>query len=327
MAYITHYTYLHLINSIDFKKEKFYVDLDYFKKHIINNDQLYFFFNQFDLKKLIKEKMMLNDKDDKKILHYRKVPSKIDRYEYIFKVEGKSKYHLDKHCLSLNKGFKNFNIPEPISNLKESDPKRHKQLVDSIRSWFLEKKYTIEKYEFGEINNEKLSISFNNDFAKKHGVDNILISSGKDENQFQWYNSKDLSYIMEIKEFNYDDFLQDIDELIRRRYLLCKGITLSRLSKYDYLVVTDKTNKQIEEFILEKINNKKLKDVHPDFFKNYDIEKLKKFWKEYSELKFEAYKLLLGYIKWTYGYNDKNFDKIILENFNLECCHFCKLVF
>ena len=56
---------------------------------------------------------------------------------------------------------------------------------------------------------------------------------------------------------------------------------------------------------------------------NYGYERLKEFWHKHRELKREAFYLLSEYFKWTYNYNEKAFDEIFLEDFNLKACNLC----
>ena len=89
----------------------------------------------------------------------------------------------------------------------------------------------------------------------------------------------------------------------------------------DFLV--NKTNIEIEKYILESIQNGYLKNVSSIFIRNYGIEKLKEFWQKHIVLKREAFSLLSEYFKWTYNFKEKSFEEIFLRDFNVESCGLC----
>src|SRR5690606_101517 len=156
--------------------------------NIFDNEYLYYFFNQLELKILLAEKMLLSG-EDRDILVYQEVPEREDNLNFVLSIEGNVKYHKDNTCEALHKGFKNFFMPEPVVRLEETDKDKHKELVDEIRNWFRVKNYTVERYEKGEINDHILTTDFNQTFPKKFEIDEILISQS-DKGQFQWYIEK-----------------------------------------------------------------------------------------------------------------------------------------
>ncbi|MCA4809611.1 hypothetical protein IF128_07635 [Empedobacter stercoris] len=321
MPYLTNYSFRQLTNKIELK-DFGKIDLDTFKEHIYNNDYLFYFFNQLDLKNLIKQKFLL-DSNDYEMFVYREVPERKDNLTYVLELKGKVKYHLDPNCKNLNKGFKNFFIPEPIVRLQSEDPNKHIELVKAIREWFTINDYTVEKYEQGILTNEILTKAFNNYFPAKFGIEKIFISSGGEANQFQWYHSLSTSSVQVEYQFDHDNFLDKVIDLIKRREYLTSSKTMQNLSKYDYLV--QKEDYEIIDLITSNINKGYLKDVSINFIDNYGLENLRNFWTNHHKLKMEAFYLLSDYIKWNYNLKEKDFDQLFLERFNLECCQTCKI--
>lgn len=320
MPYLTNYSFRQLVNQIEIKDLP-KIDLSFFKEHIYDNDFLFYFFNQLDLKNLTKQKFLL-DANDYSIFVYRQVPERKDNLTYVLELKGKVKYHLDPTCKNLNKGFKNFFIPEPIVRLQSVDNKKHLELVKAIREWFTINDYTVEKYEQKILTNEILTNAFNNYFPAKFGIEKIFISSGGKANQFQWYHSLSTSSVQIEYQFDYDKFSDKVNDLIKRREYLTCSKTMQNLARYDYLLQKD--DYEIIDLITSNINKGYLKDVSVNFIENYGLDNLRIFWTNHQKLKMEAFYLLSDYIKWNFNLKEKDFDQLFLERFNLECCHSCK---
>ena len=316
MAYLTNFSFNKLIEMTEVKNID-RIDLQFFTTNIFDNPYLFYFFNQFELKKLFRSKILLSD-NKLFILTYQEVPERVDNYSFILPVKGQVKYHMKLDCEALNRGFKNFFMPEVIVRLKENEPEKHKHIVEEIRNWFNQNNYTIQRYENQEINSLQITKNFNSFFPQKYDIEPIMVSdSDKLENNFQWYISKKTDNI-EIKiDFNYDDFLDKIILLIKKRHTLCDTLIKDNLSRFDYMI------KNTDEEINEEIASGKLYDLGFKYIKDFNLDKLKEFWRNHIALKNEAMTILIEYFKWTYNFKEKQFDTIYLESFNLAKCRIC----
>jgi hypothetical protein len=319
MAFLTEFSYRQLIERVQIENIE-RIDIQFFKKNIFDNEYLFYFFNQFELKKLFKEKVILSG-DKAFVLVYKEVPKRVDNLNYVLEIKGKVKYHKDNTCLALNRGFKNFFMPEPIVRLESEDPEKHKRLVEEIRHWFEKNNFTVERYIDGEINDEILTSRFNQFFPNNFTIEPIAISQSE-KGQFKWYiERKTTGNVGTEKKFDYNDFLITLTDLIASRNYLCNSLTMQNLSKYDFLV--NRSSEEIEKYIIESIETGYLKNVSDVFIKNYGIENLKFFWEKHLELKKTAFTMLSDFFKWTYNFKEKSFEEVFLEDFNLESCSLC----
>lgn len=322
MAYLTEYSYNQLIERIEILNLD-RIDMQFFKSNIFNNEYLFYFFNQFELKKLLKEKLLLSGEKDYP-LFYKEVPQRLDNQNYVLEIKGKVKYHKDSTCLALNRGFKNFFMPEPIVRLKdgtEENEIKHEKIVIEIRKWFVQNNFDVDRYLNGEISDNFLTTKFNEHFPKTFDIDEISFSQTQ-KGDFKWYIERKTKGNVGIeKTFDYNNFLTKIIELIKDRDYICNGSTLQNLSKYDFLAKRE--DYEIAKHIKESISNGYLKNVDPIFITNYGMQKLKDFWNKHLSIKTAAINILSEYFKWTYKYNEKSFDEIFLEDFNLEPCGLC----
>lgn len=320
MAYLTEYSFRQLINQVDIK-ETDRINRAFFKTNIFDNDYLFYFFNQFELKYLFKKKLFYSGAASESQLVYQKVPKRSDNSNYILKIEGKVKYHKDNLCKALNYGFKNFFIPEPIARLREKQPERHEFLVEEIRKWFETNNYSVSRYLNDEINDKTLTKAFNSKFPEEYEVDPIIISS-TEKGQFEWYIEKKSSGNIELEEsFDNNFFLSKVSELIKKREYICNSNTMKNLSKYDFLI--NRTDSQIRDYIINAIRMEYLREVEEVFIENYGLEKLKDFWNKHRTLKSQAISLISDYYKWTFNFDENSFDEILLEKYNLEPCRQC----
>lgn len=319
MSFLTEYSYRQLIERVQIKDVD-RIDKQFFKTNIFDNDYLFYFYNQLELKKLLAEKMLLSG-ENRDVLVYQEVPEREDNLNFVLSIEGNVKYHKNHECKALHKGFKNFFMPEPVVRLEETDNEKHKIVVNEIRNWFKQKNYTVERYENGEIDDQLLTKDFNSMFPDKFEIEEILISQSE-KGQFNWYLEKKTKGIKHTeKSFCYETFLDKIIELIKGRDYLCNSKTMQNLSRYDFLV--NKDNQSIIEYIDDSIQNGYLKEVRSEFIKNFGIERLKDFWKSHLSLKRKSMKLLSNYFKWTYNYGNNTFNEIFLEDYNLKPCRLC----
>lgn len=319
MAYLTEYSYSQLIGRIEVENID-RIDKQFFKKNIFDNDYLFYLFNQFELKRLFKEKVIISN-DKSYTLVYRNVPQRKDNLNYILEIKGNVKYHKDDSCEALSRGFKNFYMPETVVRLESVNPEKHAEIVLEIRLWFERNNYTVQRYEAGEINDKILTNDFNNTFPAKYNIAPISISQS-DKNQFQWYVAKKTTGNVGTQEsFEYNKFIMEITTILNRREIICDGRTMQNLSKYDFLI--NREDQEIKNHINDSIEKGYLKNVSDVFIENYGILKLKSFWRKHLELKGEAFQLLIEYFKWSYNYKEATFDEIFLEDFNLKACNLC----
>ena len=319
MAFLTNYSYRQLIERIKIENLE-RIDQQFFKTNIYDNDYLYYLFNQLDLKKLFAEKIVLSG-DKAYVLTHKEVPERKDNRTYVLEIKGKVKDHKDNQCEALNRGFKNFYMPEPVVKLSQEDPKKHEKIVKEIREWFEKNNYTVYRYEAGKINDKILTTDFNKTFPEKYNIEPIFISQS-DNNQFQWYIEKKSTGNVGIEKlFDHSNFIIEIAELLKKRDFICNSRTMQNLSNYDFLV--NRENLDISSYISERIEKGYLKNVSEVFIENYGFKGLKEFWNKHLELKREAFNLLSEYFKWTYNFKKKAFDEIFLEDFNLKACNLC----
>lgn len=319
MAYLTEFSYKQLIERIEVENVD-RIDKQFFTKNIFDNEYLFYFFNQFELKRLFKEKIVLSD-DKAYILVYKEVPQRTDNLNYVLEIKGKVKYHKDNNCVALNRGFKNFFMPEPIVRLESENPEKHKKLVEEIRHWFEINNFTVDRYINGEINDNILTTKFNLYFPNNFDIEPIFISQSE-KGQFNWYVEKKTTGNVGVeKVFDYNEFLMNVTDLIKKREYLCNSPTMQNLSRYDFLI--NKTDIEIENYVSESILKGYLKNVSDIFIKNYGMENLKKFWKKHIDLKKEAFNLLSEYFKWTYNFKEKSFEEVFLQDFNIDSCGLC----
>ena len=319
MAYLTESSYRQLIERVEIRNVE-RIDKQFFTTNIFYNEYLFYFFNQFELKRLFKEKIILSG-DKAFVLVYKEVPQRKDNLNYVLEIKGKVKYHKDDKCIALNRGFKNFFMPEPIVRLEREKPEKHKNLVEEIRNWFEINNFTVDRYINGEINDNILTTEFNQNFPSKFDIEPISVSQSE-KGQFHWYiERKTTGNIGVEKVFDYNEFLIKVSDCIKKREYLCNSTTMQNLSRYDFL--TNRTDIEIENYILESILNGYLKNVSDIFITNYGIENLKEFWQKHINLKQEAFNLLSDYFKWTYNFKDKSFEEVFLKDFNIESCGLC----
>ena len=204
MAFLTDYSYRQLIERIEIQNLE-RIDQQFFKTNIYDNDYLYYLFNQLDLKKLFAEKIILS-KDKAYVLVHKEVPERKDNQTYVLEIKGNVKYHKDNKCEALNRGFKNFYMPETVVQLAQENSEKHEKIVKEIRYWFEKNNYTVYRYEAGEINDKILTTDFNRTFPKKFDIQPILdeINSGKSAMSLAFKNLVYKEYLeaRSVKDFN-----------------------------------------------------------------------------------------------------------------------------
>lgn len=305
MAFLSNFVLNELVEKIKLTDEPDYLDKVEFIKNIIDNEQLYPFFNQLNLIKLYRFKKFLINSDN--LSNFRYVEESEDNKNFVFLTGGKLKFHLYKDCLSFNSTFYDFKVPLEISERKDED------LLRTYRRWFKDRKFK-ELIESGDIVNNDILKMYNDLFAKTHHLKKL-------ENFDFIVEFKSTSPIQVPDSFISAEFHRKVNSLIVRRHDLCTDKTKRFLSKFDYLY------SKTDDEIIDKL--KELSENHSDlvgenFVKNYGIINLKNFFKEHHNLKILLTKLLKRYFLWNYKVRDKNFDTITLESFGLQCCKKCE---
>jgi hypothetical protein len=297
MAYLTNYTYKKLCFNLDIKEE---INLNTFLQHIYNDPKVYYFFNKLDLKYLFNMKNILENEVDYKINHFKYVPLREDSKSFVFEKTEKLKYHLNSDCKMLKKDYQNYTVPVDIKDLGY-------ETVEIYRNWFKENNFK-ERFEKGEIDKEAILFRYNSKFP---GLLNVPVLNENYELIKTLDNTGD---ICEDEKFDYQEFLMTIDECIKHRENTIQCDVLRTLSKFDYLV--NKSDTEIDEKMTMLFS--------PEFTKNYGVDNIRKFLKEFRVIKFKVMQNLINYFKWTYDTKSHDFDTITLEHFGLKCCGHCK---
>ena len=297
MAFLTNYTYAKLCQSLDVKQE---ITLDFFIENVYNNNQLYYIFNKFELKYLFNYKNLLQDEKYYFEEYYQVIPEKVDTKTYVFEKGGKAIYHLTESCKFINKDFIDFNIPEDLKSKGE-------EAIEDYRNWFKTMGYA-EKFNNNVLDIPAMVFAYNSIFPNRYDLkplnENYSLVEIKPNSNNRFIEN----------EFNYDEFLINIENLLNTYYNVFQCKVTRILSKFDYLL--KKSNTEIEEKISEVLS--------PEFIKNYGIDKLKDKLNSSRKIKIELMKNLIDYFKWTYKLQDKEFNNLIIEKFGIVCCGNCK---
>lgn len=302
MAYLTSYSFKQLCRETEVEIDSY--DLyQFFRDYISKDYNLYKMFNKSNILGLLQKVALLsNDDFSEKIIikrKYREVEERRDNYDYIFEIKGKVKYHLYKDCIFLDRGFRNFNVPEDFKALGI-------EAIVELRRWFIKNDFTLERYEKGEFHLDVVIMRYNAYFPKKYKELKELNPS------YKLLEIKNSGGPREVK-----NILKELGEYSEERKELCNLIILDKfLSKYDYL--HDKKDEEIKEKISSF--NKKYDYV---FWKHYTIKHLRDFWQKHHAIKIKVLELLYEFILIRYDIENKNFDEVILEKYNLECCKTC----
>ena len=320
MAYLTKYSFSQLCKTTEIEiktKDDFYT---LFMEYVLDDYRVYKIFNSLDVKNIIQQVVLLNSelfKDEKTIKIFKKefseVPERKDNLRYVFKIEGKVKYHLYKDCEFLDRGFRNFNTPDEFFELEPPDDYRmedgnRKQIyrneaIEELREWFIKNDFTLKRLEEGKIHTENIIMRYNAYFPKKYkGIKELNL-------KYKLLEKRDGNALKDsiggILQRNIDLVKDKLYTLVEQRQNLCNLIILDKIiSKHDYLY--DKTEVEIKE----KLNKLKIEDR---IFKNhYTIQNLKDF-----------KQIIENYIKVKYRFDEDIFSPEFLEKYNLECCKSC----
>lgn len=316
LVYLTESSYRQLISNTDVKSFNFEDAMAIFNQYY-TNWRFYKMFNKNDIKFLFKNFSLLSGEANG--IHYRKVEERKDNLGYIIELKGKLKYHLNPNCEGLNRGFRNFFMPEPIARIE--DELKKTELAIEVRNWFKSNNFTIEKYLSNEINDKLLTETFNKYFSIKYNIGQITISQS-DKNQFKWYVEKKSDSVKIDKEFEMKDFEKNVNDIIKERNSLCKHTNqLWNLSKFDFL--HSKPIEEIKSSLGESISNHYLKDVDFTYLENIGWDNLITFWKEHLVIKYKARNEFMNLLKWKFNHKQDALQNIKLEDYNFECCVKC----
>jgi hypothetical protein len=297
MAYMTEASFMKLISELSIKVE---ITEELFKTEIYPSGQLYHILNDLERKELFNYAMLLKDEVQFETKYYKYVPEEPDTEELVFTEGGKIKYHLSPDCTFISKDFLDFIIPEEIQNLGA-------KAVWEYRDWFKGRKFK-EKYTTGEIRTTFINREFNRKYCEKYGIKPIDENSGILVLDKKNTNVKTIDYSFDVITFK-----KELTQLLNDYADKFRVSEAQRVAKHSYLF------KESDAVILNKL--KEILPKTPITDKNFprivdDLHFARK-------IIVQILNLLKGYLKWTYGLPNKDFDKITLEHFGLECCQSC----
>lgn len=297
MAFLTNHTFGKLCRKVEINKD---IDLDVFIKHVYDDPAIYYMLNSLERKYLFKFRALLENEGNFFVQYYKEVPEREDKKQYVYESAGKLKYHTSRDCHFITKDFVDFVVPQEIRDLGDD-------AVEEYRQWFKDKGYA-DQYFDHRLKPEKVVVSYNLKFPSQLGV--APLNEG-----FKLIEERPNSNNITIEEsFDYDKFLEELEEWKDhyRNVFSCK--VLRTLSKYQYLLRHDD----------DKVNEMLSQIFSPEFVPNYGIDGVREKLRYSREIKQHVIHLLVDYFKWTFKANDKNFDSLTLESFGLECCGNCK---
>lgn len=303
MAYLTKYNLSKLCQKLQVNED---ISLETFIKYIYDDKEIFFILNKVEIEYLFIYRMLLADEKSFFINYYKEIPEGIDTKTMVFNKGGKVKYHLTSKCELLSKDYLDFNIPRDI--LKISKERKTENIIQEYRSWFENMKFA-EKYKNQEITKESIIRRYNLKYCAKYDVkeivedSNILIVEAKNSNNQSIKHSFDVNaFKKELKEA----------KLQWQNVFNCK--TNRIIAKF----------KNLENKSDEEISDKMTQVFSSTFVKNYKIRNFRDKFSTSKKLTRPIIKLILEYLKWSYNLDTKDFDKITLENFGLQCCYVCK---
>lgn len=294
MAFITNYTLSKLARSLEIKE---IITEEIFISHIYEDQRLFSFFTKWELKYLFNYKKLLEN-EKSHLVYFQQVPKTLDTYTYATESDSKLKYHLSVNCKLLIKDFRGFIIPPEVKEAK---------LITEFREWFKENNFEV-KYNNGEISKEFIVRKYNREFASKYDLKEL-------NEQYDLIDEKPNSgHEEKLSSFNLNEFHKTIEECIEYKR--------NTLNSYEKRILGKWEGMQSKSDL--EIKNKVIELVGEVFYNNYGLEAIKDLWKNYAKVKRGVLlKELIEYFKWTYKADEKIFDKITLENFNLSCCGHC----
>lgn len=297
------------------------IDLRFFLDHIFDNINLYNFFNQSDVKSLIKNKILFSNHLTH-LVEYKEVDERHDNLNYVIEVKGKLKYHHTNECPKLHNGFKNFLLPNCVHSIKETDSTLHRTIVNDIRKWFKTNNYTVKQFETKKIDNKFLSMEFNKIFPSKYKIERIPRRQNSAVPEHEWYieeKSKGaVNFSLKTEDMNINIELPvKINQLIK----FCNSTNRQILSKYSFLI--GYSDNYINKFIETKLYSQYDKTTIEYLVKKHSLKQVKSFWEKYSQLKKNVLNDLEEQLKQQYDFDDSKFNENLLNDFNFEPCKHC----
>lgn len=297
MTYLTNHTFQKLCRKINLKEQ---IEMADFVAHIYNDSSLFYFFNSFELKYLFNFKTLLENNKETQVNYFEYVPERKDTKQFVFEKKGTLKYHLYNDCDFLKKDFVNYNIPPEIKELGSD-------AIEEYRTWFIAKGFAT-KYEGLNYPVSKIIFHYNLKYPKKYAITPLA------EDYPLIEEKTNTSQIEEAHSFDYNEFLNSIEDIKKQRSNAFQCKVTRTLSKFDYLL--SRSDDDIKAKVSELYS--------PVFITNYGLDTIKTLFKNSKQLKHELMKNLIAYFKWTYLNNGKNIDVTTLEDFGLGCCSKCK---
>lgn len=286
-----------------------------FTKEIYPNGQLYYLLNDLERKDLFNYAMLLKDEEQFATRYYKYVPEEPDTKRLVFNEGGKTKYHLDCDCNFLKQDYLDFFIPEEILKLHKAFVKEYcdggemniTDYVKEYRDWFKDNLFK-ERYLKGEISIGFINREFNRKYCLKYGISPLVENSGILVLEKKNSNIETIDYSLDMISFK-----RELSQLLSEYADRFRVTEAQKIAKHSYLA------KESDAIILNKL--KEILPKTPITDKNYSgiVDDLK-FARKITR---QILHLLKGYLKWTYGLADKNFNEITLEHFGLECCNGC----
>ena len=287
--------------------------LEIFKKHILDDENIFKIFSKNEIKSLLIQTFILLDENERNTFKIKKkyieVKDRKDNLDYIFEIKGRLCYHTNRNCPRLNGGFKNFNTPSELKE-KKDNPEVQK-IIEELRNWFIANNYTLDRYKNGKFTVEQVVMRYNLYFPIRYKDywkslnENYKLLEEKGSEVVGKENT-------EPTKFDYENTMKNLNDILYRRYEICNLNKSFLLAKYNYLY--NKTDEEIIKKVIELDITERLNDVR--------IDAIRRFLKGCHDLNNEAKKIITEYIK--YNFNEKEFDPKFLEEYNFEACKSCE---
>lgn len=306
MAFVTKSVFGQLAVKLDLRNDNNVIDKDFFINNVYYNEEIYPILYKPDIKRLYNYKLLLENSNNA-IEYFIYNEKKEDDLTRVNNKGGYLKFHLYKNCEALNKDYLDFIVPQEVIE-------RGFDLVNTYRGWFKTMKF-YEQFSNKQINDKEIVELYNNVFAKTHNLKELNIDYKISE--FMYHSGN--QFVQE--SFNLKNFESKLDEIIGYRMSITAGKTNKFLAKLNYMYdrPTSEVIKKFQELSLE------FPEIFaPNFLTNYGYKNLSEFWKIHNELKLHVINLLESYFRWTFHFDDINFEERHLEDFGLRCCTFCK---
>jgi len=303
MAFLTNYNFSKLAQKLKVDSE---ISIELFTEHICNDREIFYILNKREIAYLFSYKMLLSDEKGFYSTYFKHIPEAIDNKKRVFTKGGKVKYHLSLDCKSFSNDYIDFTIPQDIVDvsIKCNNP----SIIDEYRDWFIKNDFK-EKYLTKHINKSYIIRQFNLKYPKKYKFDEL-----EENSNTLVIEAKNSKHTVIKDEFNIKKIKSDLEEAKKQwqNSFQCKNSRI--ISKWKHL--ESKTDDEIIQIMTDVFS--------PLFVSNFGVTKFKEYFKLSKTHTYKITALILEYLKWTYNLKNKNFDKVTLEQFGLECCYYCK---